>query len=152
MERIELEPCYPKGQTLKMQLEKIKEEYNEVLEASKLSHKIQELLDLKQTIVGYYHIQHGQKWKNKLLDSKLAKKPYYSEKSLEYFWRYYDDPNVREKFKIKIGELFWLADIVINQMISKDLLKIFLGHHKQKLESRKKQWAKENKKENKEVI
>ena len=144
----EFTPTYPGNPTQEEQIEAIKSEYEEVLEAKEecWQRVAKELLDLAQTVVGYCDIARGD-WKEALKKRKLNFHPYYDLKSIDYFWGYYEADRAR------IEELFWLAvynfEMLIrqhdrnNENYHRELKEMFLDQHKEKLLKRCREWAEE---------
>lgn len=141
----ELKPCYPPGQTKEKQLNKIKSEYEEVLATDNWEDRVRELFDLKQTIVGYYHIEFDDNWKEKILEQKgYLRTSYDSLKALHYFWSYWNHERKRRKFDVKLADLYWFADNNIKRIIRehdrgnekyrKELRERFMDEHNEKIE------------------
>ena len=151
---INLEPYYPGKPTLDEQLDYIKSEYEEVLEAveeENWEEVCKELLDLKQTIVGYYEIKYPNKWRLIIMSNKFEPAFDISIETLQYFWSYYDDQKMRDRFNVSLAELYWIADVNFKRIIKehdrgnskyrRELTKRLLDEHYEKLEKRKKEWA-----------
>ena len=144
----EFTPAYPGDPTPEEQIEAIKSEYEEVLEAKEecWQRVAKELLDLAQTVVGYCDIVRDD-WKVSLREEKLEFGSYYDLEDVDTFWKYY-----KAGFAI-LEELFWLAVYNFEMLILQhdrnnenyylELKEMFLDQHKEKLLKRRREWAKE---------
>ena len=153
--KIKLKPCYPGKPTLAEQLEAVKSEYEEVLEAAEKNdwkETCKELLDLMQTIVGYYDIM-SSNWQGHILSKEVSPVPGINLKTLKYFWTYYNDKNFKKKIGITLAELYWIAEINFQKTIKEndrgckkirnEIIEQLLDEHYQKLERRKEEWENE---------
>ncbi|WP_018250345.1 nucleoside triphosphate pyrophosphohydrolase family protein [Orenia marismortui] len=152
MKYIELYPCYPKGQTIEEQLEKIKEEYNEVLEADNWEDRAKELLDLAQTIMSYMDVLVTTGESEKFVFHRNLKFCEYNLKeNYQYFLTRIE--RIKEEYMHIVVSLHVVGNILDMfydlicehdrgcQKYRSELLNRFLQEHNDKLESRKKEWA-----------
>jgi len=142
MIEIELKPCYPEGSTEQEQLEYIKCEYEELIEAIENENwedQAKEALDVAQTVQGYRDIRN-----EKLLEFEY-RRPEYGLRTLKMFWDYYDREVliIADLYKMSLGYFCYLIckHDRGNENYRRELLDRFLQEHEEKLQSRRKEWS-----------
>lgn len=151
--RIELKPCYPEGQTLEQQVEKVKGEYEELVDAienESWQNQVREALDVAQTIVGYMDILvYSEEPEGfQLLCIAFDEKPEDCLKLHLNFWvetinkfkHEYLLILVSRKVAQRFIEYFWKLICDSCNENREEIAKKFLEEHQAKLESRRKEW------------
>lgn len=149
--KIELNPCYPGKPTLEEQLQKVEEEYNEVLAADDWEDRAKELLDVMQTVVGLMDVicSTGES------EVFAAKRPVsFDEDVFCYSYNYFHRKfNKHQDDYMRLVLCNHYASNVLSMFYSlicqndrgcikyrEELFDRILDEHNQKLEIRKKEW------------